>query len=678
MAVKQALLRRLASAGIALALSGTSGLALAQSVSPTTAGSGDPASMEALWSARLAAVERHIESLIVALPGLPSELERLFGVFLRSLDDWSLTRFCGAVIVVILSAAVAAFGFRRATGSVRTTTEDGNVPDQSTRLRRIAVLAMLNFGEMAVAALAAIAAFLVLHWPAGIGLLVLPFLAAAGAVYLVAAALRTAFGPGRHANDAIALRMVPLTTSESIWWRRRLVAIAAILFFGWAFAAVLGTLGARLEIRQLVVYAIGIGIVAVVLDTTWRRLRAGAAGSFPFARLAMTLLTLAIWFTWVLGAKTVLNLLLIGTLLCLAILVQRIVVRHLFRPADNGDTTGDASPVLVVAIDRLVRAVLVIGAVVILLDAWRIDFVGAVSGSGGPLDRLVQSGAHALVIVLLIDLSWSVLNAMIEKALAGGDVRSEASGDAARREARMRTLLPILRNVVGIVLVVLGVLMALAAFGVEIGPLIAGAGVIGVAVGFGAQTLVKDVFSGIFYLLDDSFRVGEYIQSGNYKGVVESFSLRSVKLRHHRGPLFTVPFGELGAIQNMSRDWVIDKMVISLAYGSDFDKAKKIVKQIGRELAEDADLGPDIIEPLKMQGVEQFGDFGVAIRLKVMTKPGKQFVLRRRANALIKKRFEEAGIHFAIPVVQVSGEAPAGAAAAHQAATMLKGGEKSA
>ncbi len=105
----------------------------------------------------------------------------------------------------------------------------------------------------------------------------------------------------------------------------------------------------------------------------------------------------------------------------------------------------------------------------------------------------------------------------------------------------------------------------------EIGPLIAGAGIVGVAVGFGSQTLVKDVISGVFYLLDDAFRVGEYIQSGSYKGTVESFGFRSVKLRHHRGPLFTVPFGVLGAVENMSRDWVIDKMTIGVTYDADLD-----------------------------------------------------------------------------------------------------------
>jgi small-conductance mechanosensitive channel len=206
-----------------------------------------------------------------------------------------------------------------------------------------------------------------------------------------------------------------------------------------------------------------------------------------------------------------------------------------------------------------------------------------------------------------------------------------------------------------IVVIVMAGLMALSAMGIEIGPLIAGAGVIGVAIGFGAQTLVKDVISGMFYLLDDAFRIGEYIQSGTYKGTVESFSLRSVKLRHHRGPLYTVPFGSLGAVQNMSRDWVIDKLTISVTYDTDLAAVKKIIKRIGAELAADPEFAPHIIETLKMQGVEQFGDFAIQIRMKMMTKPGEQFTIRRRAYALIKSAFENSGIQFALPTVHVSG-----------------------
>jgi small-conductance mechanosensitive channel len=224
--------------------------------------------------------------------------------------------------------------------------------------------------------------------------------------------------------------------------------------------------------------------------------------------------------------------------------------------------------------------------------------------------------------------------------------------------------------------------MSLDAMGIQIGPLLAGAGVVGIAIGFGAQTLVRDIISGIFYLLDDAFRVGEYIQASNYKGTVESFSLRSVKLRHHRGPITTVPFGQLGAVQNQSRDWVIDKMTIGVTYDTDLDKVRKLIKEIGRELAQDEEVAPVILEPLKMQGVEQMGEFAIQIRLKMMTKPGEQFVVRRKAYALIKRAFEANGIKFAVPLVQVAGGSAAeNAAAAEKAMAALRppaGGEAAA
>ena len=165
---------------------------------------------------------------------------------------------------------------------------------------------------------------------------------------------------------------------------------------------------------------------------------------------------------------------------------------------------------------------------------------------------------HGIIVLLVADLVWQLSKAFIEYRLeaAGGG----ASADEIARSGRLRTLLPIFRNALAVFIGVVAVLTILAGLGVQIMPLIAGAGIFGVAIGFGSQTLVKDVLSGVFYMLDDAFRVGEYIQSGSYKGTVESFSLRSVRLRHHRGPVFTVPFGELGAVQNMSRDWVIEKM----------------------------------------------------------------------------------------------------------------------
>jgi small-conductance mechanosensitive channel len=252
----------------------------------------------------------------------------------------------------------------------------------------------------------------------------------------------------------------------------------------------------------------------------------------------------------------------------------------------------------------------------------------------------------------------------IDRKLAESVELGQPNTVEARRRARLRTLLPIFRNILFVVVIVVAVMMALAALGVEIGPLIAGAGVLGVAIGFGAQSFVRDVIAGMFYLLDDAFRVGEYIQAGNYKGTVEGFSIRSVRLRHHRGPVYTVPFSLLGAVQNQSRDWVIDKIGINITYDSDLEKARKLIKQIGLELQKDPEFAPLILEPLKMQGVENLGDFAVQIRAKMMTVPGEQFVIRRKAYAMIKGAFDENGIKFAFPTVQVAGESEAAGATA--------------
>jgi small-conductance mechanosensitive channel len=277
-----------------------------------------------------------------------------------------------------------------------------------------------------------------------------------------------------------------------------------------------------------------------------------------------------------------------------------------------------------------------------------------------------------VVILLVADLIWQVAKTLIDYRLAQAEIAAPVGSPAASRQARVRTLLPIFRNVILAVLAAMAVLMVLSALGVQIGPLIAGAGIVGVAVGFGSQTLVKDIISGVFYLLDDAFRVGEYIQSGSYKGTVESFSLRSIKLRHHRGPVFTVPFGQLGAVQNMSRDWVIDKFEISVTYDTDLEKARKLIKRIGQDMAEDLEFAANIIEPLKMQGVEQFGEYAIKIRCKMTTRPGEQFVIRRKAFARIKQAFDENGIRFAFPTVQVAGGGETAPAAAFEGLHLVK------
>ena len=291
--------------------------------------------------------------------------------------------------------------------------------------------------------------------------------------------------------------------------------------------------------------------------------------------------------------------------------------------------------------------------------------------AGARIRHIVVGASFDLAAAILLSvLGWQLIKVGIDRRLAPREV----NGMVVEPSMRERTLLPLARKFLVVVLVVMTAMLILSAIGVNIAPLLAGAGVVGLAVGFGAQTLVKDIITGVFLLLDDAFQVGEYIVSGNYKGTVEDIGVRAVKLRHHRGPLYTVPFSELKGIQNQSRDYVIDKFTLGITYDSDIDKARKLIKKIGETLAADPELAPLILEPLKMQGVDAFGDFAVQVRVKMKTLPGQQFGIRRKANAMIKKAFDENGIKFAFPTVQVSGGEAAGvsdaiAAAARQSVT---------
>ena len=360
----------------------------------------------------------------------------------------------------------------------------------------------------------------------------------------------------------------------------------------------------------------------------------------------------------------------------LAIKVTRRAVEHLLRPPGSRETAEGPPTVITVCLERGIRALLIIGAAALLSWGWGMPINSMMMGQDTALSRIVHGVLSAVIILLVADVLWQATRAAIDRKLADAADPGLPNTDEGRRRARLRTLLPIFRNVLFVVVIVVAAMMALAAIGVQIGPLIAGLGVLGVAIGFGAQSLVRDVIAGMFFLIDDAFRVGEYIQSGNYKGTVESFSFRSVRLRHQRGPLYTVPFALLGAVENMSRDWVIDKLTVGITYDSDIDLARKLIKQVGLELAEEPEFKPVILEPLKMQGVDAFGDYAVQIRMKMMTLPGENFVIRRQALCRIKKAFDANGIKFAFPTVQLAGDgepsAPASAAIAQQALMLTR------
>ena len=160
--------------------------------------------------------------------------------------------------------------------------------------------------------------------------------------------------------------------------------------------------------------------------------------------------------------------------------------------------------------------------------------------------------------------------------------------------------------------------------------------------------------AGIFFLIDDAFRVGEYVEVDGTMGTVEKISIRSMQLRHHRGLVHTIPYGEIPKLTNFSRDWVIMKLKFTVPFDTDPNKVKKIFKKIGAAMMEDEIHKDGFLEPFKSQGVFDFDDVGMIIRGKFMAKPGKQFTLRKEIYNRVKAAFKENGIDFARREVRVN------------------------
>ena len=624
------------------------------------------------FDSHVAAIREHIVALGAALPDLPNQIETAHS--LVSADLGSHGRVKGLLLLAVFIGL--GFGvewlFRKATRTIRRRLDEHPLETVNDRLWFVATRFTFAVGVVAAFALGSVGAFLAFDWPPLLREMVFGYLM----VFLV---IRVALVVGHLllAPHHERFRIIPTDTLAARFWCRRIAAFVGLFAFGWVEFGILTTLGLSLAGRQLIAYVLGLGLLAIALEAVWRRPVAlvDTAEAPPHARYHLghgaqnALLSIGVvllWVLWVLHAMASFWLVLVVIILPFAIRVSRRAVQHLLRQPGSPQVAEGPPSVIAVCLERGIRALLFIGAAAVLAWSWGID-LAHLHEQNTWFGRLADGVLSAVIVLLVADVLWHAMKAVIDRRLAEAADPGQPNSDEARKRARMRTLLPIFRNILFVVVTAVAALMALSAMGVQIGPLVAGAGVVGIAVGFGAQTFARDVIAGMFYLLDDAFRVGEYIQSGNYKGTVEGFSIRSVRLRHHRGPVYTVPFSLLGAVQNQSRDWVIDKIAIGITYDSDLEKARKLIKQIGLDLQKDPEFAPLILEPLKMQGVDNLGDFAVQIRAKMMTLPGEQFVIRRKAYALIKKAFDENGIKFAFPTVQVAGEGePATAAVAQR------------
>lgn len=325
--------------------------------------------------------------------------------------------------------------------------------------------------------------------------------------------------------------------------------------------------------------------------------------------------------------------------------------RHLHRGAGR---VGHDTVAKQVYMRRLVSFVLVVIRIAILLVAmyligriWGIDLLAWSSSEQGAsiLKSLLRLAFLVAAAVGANELAQMLVNNVIE--------RVNHTSVNRRRSLQLNTLRPLLLGLVQIVVLVIATLMILGEIGVEIGPLIAGAGVIGIALGFGAQTVVKDFLTGLFLIIEDVVSVGDIVRVGDSGGLVEKMTLRTLQLRDYDGTLHVFPYSEAQVVHNMTKTFSYYVFDLQVAYESDVDRAIEIMRQVGADLQADEAYREKIIEAIDIAGVDGFADSGVKLKARFKTRPMDQWSVGREYNRRLKRAFDEAGVSIPYPHVHL-------------------------
>jgi small conductance mechanosensitive channel len=484
-------------------------------------------------------------------------------------------------------------------------------------------------------------------------------------VRLVTAGARLVLAPGVGQS-----RLLPASDETATYlyvWLRRVVEVAVYGHFGIQVAWMLAL---STDARDLLQRLLGLMVVAMLImfvlqnrlavaewARTRVRLRDQAASRQQFGQRAIELWHLlaiawlvAAYGVWALDVEGGFAYILRVTALSLALLVAvRWAVHGLKLLVSRGFAVGrdltDRLPGLQARTDRylpLVHTVLSVALYVVttlvLAQIWGVDVLGWFATTAGK--RLLASLVTIMVVLVGAVVAWEIVSLSIERYLT----ETDAEGRPMPRSARVRTLLPLMRNAFLIVLVALVALIVLSELGVNIAPLLAGAGVVGLAIGFGSQTLVRDVITGLFILFEDSIRVGDVVEVAGKSGTVEAITIRAIKLRDLRGNLVTVPFSSVSLVMNMTKDFSFHVFDIPVDMGTDVEKVRAILAEIDAALRADPALASAIAAPIEMLGIDKFDGAQVVLRGRVKTQPGKQWAVGRAFNLRLQERLLAEGV----------------------------------
>lgn len=265
------------------------------------------------------------------------------------------------------------------------------------------------------------------------------------------------------------------------------------------------------------------------------------------------------------------------------------------------------------------------------------------------LDRLVEWLLSSGIRVVIIGGGMIVLLSMIHRVIGRLRRVYEGTLPAPAQVKRAETLTHVVRDVARVFILVVGSMMLLSEIGIDLKPLLAAAGLSGLAIGFGAQSLVKDVISGFFILLENSVRVGDVVEVAGVSGVVEEVKLRTLTLRDLSGNVHVVPNGIVDKVKNMTKLYSYYLFDIGVAYKESVDEVMAVLREIAADLQADPVFADDILEPLDMLGVDQFADSAVIIKCRIKTKPMQQWRIGREMNRRIKNSFDAKGIEIPFP-----------------------------
>lgn len=610
-------------------------------------------------------IAEELDGIFGSVGQLPSVFPRAWAQFNADRESGGLAWFFGGLLISMGIAWLVEYAMGRRLHATPIFTRADAPTGLRNRVARLGLIFLVRAGLLVLFLAVATAIFLIFFDEEGKDRIAFFFYLSATGIFRLAYAFSHAF----CAPEYPALRLPSYSDADARSIHRTILATVGFGAFAYFTCALFGTLGIVGEVHELFLILVGSMTTLLLIYSVFSGRKAigadivanGAPGSaraifaefwpWIFAIILATmwcyLVVTELLYDFVPYGAALFTIGVMAVLPSLDALLCRETERHMA-----------ADQTVASAIARGGRLLLLVLTVIALSVAWRINpFAMAGGGFGAEISSAVLQVTVTLLVAYVI---WQTLRIFIDRKIAEEDAAMAAMGiEPGEMEmggtgmSRMRTLLPLLRRTVQITLGVIVIMIALAALGVEIGPVLAGAGVVGLAIGFGSQALIRDIVSGAFFLIDDAFRLGEYIDVGEVKGTVEKMSVRSLRLRHHRGAVHTVPFGEVKTLTNYSRDWAIMKLKFRIKFDADVRKVKKIFKKIGADLLAHPEIGEDFIQPFKSQGVLEVDDYGLVIRAKFMAKPGKQFMIRKEAYIAVQNAFAENGIEFARPEVRV-------------------------